>query len=70
MGSNGNMEAIMKIVSLLSAAAVLALAGCAIVPAEPGYPYAYAAPPVSATVVVQPAHRYHGYYGWRRGRWR
>ena len=65
----------MKFISLLCAAALLALAGCAIVPAEPGYPYAYAAPPVAATVVVGPAypayryHGYHGYYGWR-GRWR
>ena len=72
MDSNRHMEAIMKIVPLLSAAALLALGGCAIVPAEPGYPYAYAAPPVAATVVIRPAYpayRYHGYYG-RRGRWR
>ena len=61
----------MKAVPLLAAAALAAsLAGCAIVPAEPGYGYAYAAPP--PVVVVRPAYGYYGYrgYGPRYRHWR
>jgi len=50
----------------MSAAALVAtLAGCAIVPAEPGYGYAYAPPP--PVVVVRPAYGYYGYHGYYGG---
>jgi hypothetical protein len=46
--------------------ATAGLAGCVAVPvAEPGV---YVAPPPPAAVVVRPAPRYYGYYGYRHYR--
>jgi hypothetical protein len=64
------MKPLSKSLLVLAACVSIAeLAGCAIVPAEPGY--VYAAPP-AATVVVRPAYRpyYYGYGPrWHGGRW-
>lgn len=56
----------MKTLTALVIAAA-ALAGCAVVPYEPG-PVVYAAPP-PAVVVVPRAH-YYGYHGYGYRRWR
>ena len=74
----------MKAIPLLAAAGlVTTLAGCAVVPADPGYGYAYAGPPAVVAappvvvaappvVVVRPSYGYYrGYYGGPRYRyWR